>query len=68
MFDRLDEKVIHIGCKDYSMNDLLVVIPDQYTYIFRDVRFENMSEFSRALMFAHCADEAKQYKTSRSLR
>lgn len=69
MFDRydegrLDEKAIHIGCKDFSMNDLLVVIPERYTEIFRNVRFENMSEFSRALMFARCADEARYHKRS----
>lgn len=62
MFERLEEKIIHIGNKDYSMEDLLVVIPEQYSDVFRNVRFENMSEFSRALMFARCADEAKDYR------
>lgn len=59
MFERLQEKIIHIGDKDYSMDDLLVVIPEQYSEMFRKIRFNNMSEFSRALMFARCADEAK---------
>lgn len=62
MFERLEEKIIHIGDKDYSMNDLLVVIPEQYSDVFRKVRFKNMSEFSKALAFARCADEAKDYR------
>lgn len=62
MFERFDEKVIHIGSKDYSMNDLIVNIPERYTEIFRCVRFENMTEFSRALMFARCAEEARDYR------
>ena len=61
MFERLEEKIIHIGDKNYSMNDLLVVIPEQYSDIFRKVRFANMGEFSRALMFARCAEEARFY-------
>ena len=62
MFERFEEKIIHIGEKDYSMNDLIVNIPERYSDIFRKVRFENMSEFSRALMFAKCAEEARDYR------
>lgn len=61
-FERFNEKIIHIGDKDYSMDDFLVVIPEEYADIFRSVRFENRDEFNRALMFAHCAEAARYHK------
>lgn len=60
--ERFEEKIIHIGDKDYSMDDLLVVIPEEYTDIFRNVRFANRDEFNKALMFAHCAEAARYNK------
>lgn len=62
------EKLIHIGSDDYSAEELIVTIPHQYVDYFKNVRFDNMTEFSRALAFAKCAQEAKYYKDASKLR
>lgn len=62
------EKLIHIGSDDYSAEELIVTIPHQYVDYFRNVRFNNMSEFSRALAFAKCAQEARFYEDASKIR
>lgn len=61
--ERFEERIIHIADKDYSMDDLLVVIPEEYADVFRNVRFANRDEFNEAYVFAHCAESARYYKT-----
>lgn len=60
--ERFEEKIIHIADKDYSMDDLLVNIPEEYADIFRNVRFANRDEFNEAYMFAHCAESCRYHK------
>lgn len=62
MFDRFNEKIIHIADKNYSQDDLLVIIPEEYADIFRKVRFLNRDEFNKAYMFARCAESARYHK------
>lgn len=50
-----------INGKTYTDDDLLVCIPSHYKPLFEGHEFPNRELFSRALMFAGCAAEARYY-------
>ena len=49
---------IIINGTHFDTDTLLVSIPTKYRPEFEGRSFKNMTEFSKAIMFASCADEA----------
>ena len=58
------DREIHfkINGRDWTDDRLLVSIPSRYADLFEGVNFPSKDLFSRALMFANCAEEAIYYK------
>ena len=59
MFDR--EIHFKIGNRDWTDESLMVCIPYHYADLFEGAAFKDKDHFSRALMFASCAAEARYY-------
>ena len=53
-----------IAGKDKTDDDFLIVIPAQYVKQFEGHNFPSLEIFSKALMFANCANEARYYGRS----
>lgn len=61
MATRGNIKVI-INGREFETDELFVVIPWRYRAEFEGHVFKNMTEFSKAVMFARCAEEAETYR------
>lgn len=61
MASRSNVNVI-IGGQHFDTDHLFTVIPERYRADFEGHAFKNMTEFSKAVMFAKCAQEARYYK------
>ena len=51
-----------INGMDFDTDHLFTVIPERYRAEFEGHIFKNMTEFSKAVMFAKCAQEARYYE------
>lgn len=61
MANRSNVNVI-INGQPFDTDHLFTVIPERYRNEFEGHSFKNMTEFSKAVMFAKSAQEARYYK------
>ena len=61
MASRSNVNVI-IGGQKFDTDHLFTVIPERYRSEFEGHSFKSMTEFSKAVMFAKCAEEARVYE------
>ena len=52
-----------IDGQQFDTDHLFTVIPERYRNEFEGHSFKSMKEFSKAVMFAKCAQEARYYNT-----
>lgn len=60
--------LINVGSKTRTAEDLLIIIPERYREQIEKIRFKDSEELSKALMFMHCAEEARYYNNEFSER
>ena len=56
-----------INGQQFDTDHLFTVIPERYRSEFEGHNFKTMTEFSKAVMFAKCAQEARYYNDPRSV-
>ena len=61
-------KLVNINGWMTSESELNVGIPDEYKELIYSVKYNDYAELSRALMFAHCAQEGRRFGDARQVR
>lgn len=52
------DTIINIANKTYKADDLIIYVPYMYREKIEKIRFKDMEELSKALMYMNCAEKA----------